>query len=54
MINWTAIANLIVPHLIRVGMVLVLGYLVWRIIGGGAPRVIQLLLTRELAARDEE
>ena len=53
-VNWTDVASSVMPHLIRVGVVLILAYVLWRLIGRGAPRFIQLLLRKDLAARDEE
>jgi small conductance mechanosensitive channel len=53
-IVWTDILSSILPHLVRVVVVILLAYLLWRIISHGAPRFIRLLLRKDLAARDEE
>ncbi|MBM3944961.1 MAG: mechanosensitive ion channel family protein, partial [SAR202 cluster bacterium] len=53
-IDWTGILSDIAPQAIRIVVVLVLGYIMWRLVEHMAPRFIRLILRRDFQTRDAE
>lgn len=53
-IDWGSVRDTVVPHTIRVAVIILLAYVAWRMAARAAPRLVRLLLRRDLRSRDED